>query len=192
MNIQIREEDLGDWVKEEGLGPQNTGNKAVIWPGELYIAYQLTHSAGFDRLTAISTTHSPVLEDLDCVKCVLSHSHDFAASNSDKFDLEYGWALATDTANSIKEGLSIEESMRKIADTSESLLDDGGYAVYNLETTGSHYDLPLDDDLSAKENQLEYAQTFQDLLKQEFTDYVTLYEDPSFSMNPHLVWQKQS
>lgn len=183
--------NLSNWLKENGYTKKN-GKRAVIWPEELSIAKDLTEGLNY-RVAAVSPQiASPLFQEIENAYPVNLTSHDFAELEQveENIDLEYGWALTTDTSNSLKEGFGLENSMRKIANTSEKLLTDKAYAVYNLEDIGSYNDLGLDEKLSVEERRLKYARTFQDLIREEYSDNVELHQNLGFSRYPHLTWQK--
>ena len=180
----------GKWLEEEGL-TENKSN-AVLWPEQASIADSIVEETEIDRLIASGPHASEIFfTDVSDTLVTQHTSHELAKEVPSEVDLEYGWALAKDTINSIEQGLSREEAMEKIAGTSDTLLSPGGYAVYNLESVGSRYEMPRDEALTATENTLQYANDLQDIIHREYSKETELYEDPDFDTNsPHLVWQK--
>lgn len=184
--------NLGEWLLENGYAQKEEG-KAVIWPEEASIAKIFGEQLNY-RVAALSSSISQAIyQDIEEAHAIPLKSHEFAELeqvNRD-IDLEYGWALSADTSNSLKEGYNLEDSMRKIANTSEKLLADNAHAVYNLECIGSSYnDFGLGEQLGVEEKRLKYARTFQDLIKEEYSDNVELHQNLEFSRYPHLTWRK--
>lgn len=190
MNNQRGRKRVGEWLQREGLLEEDSN--AVLWPAEASIADSLIEDTKVNRLLATGPNASEIFfTDIPDTRVTQHTSHRLAEKVAGEVDLEYGWALAKDTINSIENGLSREEAMEKIVETSDKMLRPGGYAVYNLESIGSRYGMPLDDNLTASENTIEYANDMQSLIHREYSEDVQLYEDPDFDTRyPHIVWQK--
>ncbi|WEL22892.1 hypothetical protein [Candidatus Nanohalovita haloferacivicina] len=188
-NLQDRKR-LGNWLDQEIL--EERPSRAILWPAEPTLAQTLVEDAGVEKLLATSPNAALIGYDKpENVYLSGATSHELADKMPGSTDLEYGWALADDTVNSMRNGLSKKEAQRRIIETSDQILQPGGVAVYNLESTGSRPGMPVEESLSPQENMMQYAREMKEILQEDYTDSVEIYEEPDFRTNsPHLVWWK--
>lgn len=193
MNNQNRgEKTVGDWLSEQNIIDPDEYSTAILWPKEFSIANSLKKDANINEILAVSDTpNNPVIRGIDGVSQYEFLTHELADRLQTQVNLEYGWAIADDTIKSLEEGLNLEEAFSKIAKTSDQFLSSGGHSVYNLESTGSRYQIPKDEDLTAYENQLSFGRGLQEVLEENYGGEATLYEGPEFrTKDPHLIWKK--
>lgn len=192
-NLSEREKTLGEWLKDEEIVDSEEYTTALLWPKSYEYAQSMIEDAEIDRvLTTSPTPANPTLATLDRLRQFEMKTHELKDLLNSELNLEYSWAIADDTVQSIeKENLSKEQAMNKIAQTSEEILATGGTAVYNLAHTGSRYSIPKDEELDYRQNQLEYARTFQDILEEQYAEETHIVEDPDYrETSTHLIWQK--
>lgn len=191
-NQSVREKTVGHWLNEQDIIDPNEYSTAILWPKEFSIANSLKNEANIDEILAVSDTpNNPVLEGIDGLSQYELLTHDLADRLQSQLNLEYGWAIADDAVKSLENDLSLEEAFYKIAKTSDQFLTPGGHAVYNLESAGSRYQIPKNEDLSAAENQLNFGRGLKEVLEDEYGGETSIYEEPEFrTMDPHLVWKK--
>ena len=176
---------LGEWLESNVDIPENAIN-AVVWPKDYESARSIDQDTGIFAVTAIDDTEPcEAFEMLGNVRQKKLLSYELAESTPGKIDLEYSWAVADDTVQrGPGEGLSVEEGMHRVAETSEEMLRPGGVAVYNLDAAGGREELPYD-------SQMDFARTFEDILEENYDTKPDIYEAPEMrDSNTHLVWKK--
>lgn len=173
---------VGEWLSEEGLIPEEDEVKAFLWPKDLRYAKSLLADTNIDNLAASSPDPlHPKFEEWEGAEQASITSHQVAREYDPEFDFEYGGALATDMANSMGSGMSKNQAIEKILDTSGKLLNSGGVAVYSMSYFGQSLDLPQDSDLGCRENQMVYARDFEDIVREDpGKEVIEIYEEPDF------------
>lgn len=178
-------ESLGKWIQSNVQLPENPLN-AALWPKDFQYARSLESDTEVYAVTAVDDSEScEQFEMLENVREQDILSYQLAESAPGQIDLEYSWAVADDTVRrGLREGLSAEGGMRKVAQTSEKMLRPGGVAVYNLDAAGGREELPFD-------SQMEFGRTFEDILKEDYGVEAEIYESPRMrDSNTHMVWKK--
>lgn len=157
----------------------------VLWPKDFERARSIANETDIRSLIAIdNSSNSIYIEKLWNVTQKKTLSHKLAQNNPKEVDLEYSWAVADNViTRGPEEGLTAEDGMRKVLETSERMLKSGGVAIYNLES-GTREELPYD-------SQMEFARSFEYILQDEYNVSPEIYESPEMrDSNTHLAWKK--
>ncbi len=175
---------LGEWLNST-IEMHEDPFVGVLWPKDYERARSIANETGINSLIAIdNSSNSEYIEKLWNVTQKKTLSHKLAQNNPGEVDLEYSWAVADNViTRGPEEGLTAEDGMRKVLETSERMLKSGGVAVYNLES-GTREELPYD-------SQMEFARSFEDILQEEYDVSPEIYESPEMrDSNTHLAWKK--
>lgn len=177
-------DSLGEWLNSTVEMPEDPF-VGVLWPKDFERARSIANKTDINSLIAIDdSSNSEYIEKLWNVTQKKTLSHKLAQNNPGEVELEYSWAVADNViTRGPEEGLTAEEGIRKVLETSEKMLRPGGLAVYNLES-GTREELPYD-------SQMDFARSFEYILQEEYDVSPEIYESPEMiDENTHLAWRK--
>jgi len=169
-NYSIREGvNVGEWISKEGLEVE----KAFLWPYQPQIAEDIKIAGDVDKVVGVDPKGFPNrTRNKEGIESGHVESHQYTGQ---RFDFEYGWAIADDTINALESQIEPEENLQmyeysnpvetdqalnrafsRITNTTNRLLEDeNATVVYSMAST-NRYKLPnLSED--PVDNQEEYA-----------------------------------
>lgn len=175
---------LGEWLNSTVEMPKNPFN-AVLWPKDYESARSIADETDIHFVTAIddSDTSKHLNRHPDIVQKEML-SYKLAEDNPGAADLEYSYGVADDVIRrGPREGLTAEEGIEQVLETSDKMLKPGGISVYNMKS-GTREELPYD-------SQMEFARAFEEILRDSYDIEPEIYETPEMrDPNSHFVWKK--